>query len=49
MMDLVKRLDFKHQIDFIKASSYKGTKRMDLHSDILEKEKYNEYIPYYSW
>lgn len=42
MIDLIKKLNFKYQIDFIKASSYKGTKRMNLASDILEKNKYED-------
>ena len=40
MMDIIKKLNFKYQIDFIKASSYKGTERMNLSTDLLLKEKY---------
>ena len=40
MMDLLKRVNFKYEIDFIKASSYQGTKSMDLNLDSIESDKF---------
>ncbi len=40
MMDLLKKVNFKYEIDFIKASSYQGTKSMDLNLDNIESNKF---------
>ena len=39
-VDLLKKVDFEYEIDFIKASSYQGTKSMDLNLDKIESDKY---------
>ena len=40
MMDLLKKFNFKYQIDFIKAGSYKGTKRLNLNIESISDKKY---------
>ncbi len=40
MMDLLKKVDFQYEIDFIKASSYQGTESMELSLDKIEFDKF---------
>ena len=40
MMDLLKKVDFQYEIDFIKASSYQGTESMELSLDKIELDKF---------
>ena len=40
MMDLLKKVDFQYEINFIKASSYKGTESMELSLDKIELDKF---------